>query len=218
MDYFMLVNLVSGFLILSALAVVLAPTPKASTYFYILQALLIVGLFIALGAATDSETLLKWSITSFVTKVVLVPAMFLFALKKLAAYKKPPAEGKTKPLLMIGLAAIEVLVCYVLVDGINLPMVAEVKLPLAISLAHFFIGLTCIITQRNIFKQVFGYCLMENGSHITLALLASTAPELVEIGVATDAIFAVLIMLAVASMIYKVNKTVDAHDLSELRG
>jgi hydrogenase-4 component E len=59
---------------------------------------------------------------------------------------------------------------------------------------------------------------MENGSHITLALLASTAPNLVEIGVATDAIFAVLIMLIVASMIYRVNKTVDAHDLTELKG
>lgn len=44
------------------------------------------------------------------------------------------------------------------------------------------IGLLCIVTQRNILKQVFGYCLMENGAHLTLALLAPRAPELVEIG------------------------------------
>ena len=36
---------------------------------------------------------------------------------------------------------------------------------------------------------------MENGSHLTLALLANKAPELVEIGIATDAIFAVIIMV-----------------------
>ena len=36
---------------------------------------------------------------------------------------------------------------------------------------------------------------MENGSHLTLVLLANKAPELVEIGIATDAIFAVIILV-----------------------
>ena len=40
---------------------------------------------------------------------------------------------------------------------------------------------------------------MENGSHLTLALLANKAPELVEIGIATDAIFAVIIMVVLVN-------------------
>ena len=86
------------------------------------------------------------------------------------------------------------------------------------TLAHFFIGLTCIVTQRNIVKQIFGYCLMENGSHVTLALLAPEAPELVEVGIATDAFFAVIIMAVVAVRIYRTAHTLDADDLMELKG
>ena len=95
----------------------------------------------------------------------------------------------------------------------------EVATPaLAISFAHFFVGLTCIISQRNIMKQIFGYCLMENGSHVTLALLAPTAPEIIEIGIATDAIFAVIIMSIVVRRIWDDSHSLDARDLSELRG
>jgi hydrogenase-4 component E len=87
-----------------------------------------------------------------------------------------------------------------------------------VSLAHFFLGLACIITQRNILKQIFGYCLMENGSHLTLALLAYQAPELVEIGVATDAIFAVIVMAVIATRIQKTVHSLDSHDLMTLKG
>ena len=121
-------------------------------------------------------------------------------------------------MLSIVLVAIELLVCFIAVMGIQLPTAAEVKPALAVSLAHFFIGLTCIITQRNILKQMFGYCLMENGSHVTLALLAPQAPELVEVGIATDAIFAIIIMAIVAMRIYTCTHTLNADELSELKG
>ena len=115
-------------------------------------------------------------------------------------------------------AAVEVAICFAVVTQISLPT-AEVATPaLAISFAHFFVGLTCIISQRNIMKQIFGYCLMENGSHVTLALLAPTAPEIIEIGIATDAIFAVIIMSIVVRRIWDDSHSLDARDLSELRG
>ena len=61
--------------------------------------------------------------------------------------------------------------------SLSLPT-AEVATPaLAISFAHFFVGLTCIISQRNILKQIFGYCLMENGSHVTLAPARAHGPR-----------------------------------------
>jgi hydrogenase-4 component E len=218
MELFTLVDVLSGCLLLTALLVVMARTAKRSTYLYVVQALFIVAFFVALGFATASENLFIWAATSFATKVVLVPLIFIIALRKLAAFSNPTLGIRNRPALIIALAAVEVLVCYVLIRHVDLPVTAEVKLPLAISLAHFFLGLTCIITQRDIFKQIFGYCLMENGSHITLALLASKAPELVEVGLVTDAIFAVLIMVIIASRIYRTNNTVDARELTNLKG
>jgi hydrogenase-4 component E len=87
-----------------------------------------------------------------------------------------------------------------------------------VSLSHFLLGLVCIVSQRNIVKQVFGYCLMENGSHLTLALLANKAPELVEIGIATDAIFAVIIMVVLVNKIYRTFHSLDAKQLMSLKG
>ena len=59
---------------------------------------------------------------------------------------------------------------------------------------------------------------MENGSHVTLALLAPTAPEIVETGIATDAIFAVIIMSVVVLKIWKKYQSLDSRDLNELKG
>lgn len=59
---------------------------------------------------------------------------------------------------------------------------------------------------------------MENGSHVTLALLAPNVPGLVETGVATDAFIAVIIMAVMVWRIYKYDHTLNADDLTELKG
>jgi hydrogenase-4 component E len=76
----------------------------------------------------------------------------------------------------------------------------------------------CILTQRNLLKQALGFCLMENGSHLTLALLAHDAPELVEVGIATDAVFGVVIMVVLGMQIFKNLGTLDAASLTSLKG
>lgn len=65
------------------------------------------------------------------------------------------------------LAAVIVILSWFVVEPIQIPMVVDLKPALAVSLGHFMLGLLCIVTQRNILKQAFGYCLMENGSRNT---------------------------------------------------
>ena len=217
MDGYAIVNVLGGLLIVTSLMVVLAKNPKKAAFIYGAQALVLVAILAMLGYTTGSEELYKWSVTAFLTKVIFVPAIFLIALNKM----KPKTEDMPpliSPVISIVIIAAEVLLCFLAVEGIELPTALAVKPALAISLAHFFIGLTCIITQRNIVKQIFGFCLMENGSHVSLALLAPQAPELVEIGVATDAIFAVLIMAIMAARIYRTVGTLDSNEISELKG
>ncbi len=116
------------------------------------------------------------------------------------------------------LAAFAVAVSFIVVDQITLQEAAPFKPALAISMAHFFFGELCILTQRNLFKQVLGFCLMENGSHLTLAILAYSAPELVEIGIATDAVFGVIIMVVLGNQIYRNLHTLDVAELNTLKG
>ncbi|PWC36083.1 hydrogenase 4 membrane subunit [Azospirillum sp. TSO35-2] len=217
MNGFLIVNGLSGLLIVTSLLVTLAGNPANSARFYALQSFILVMLFVALAGATGSGELYLWSFSAFVTKVVLVPTIMYRAFRKLS----DPAIGSGAVMstaLSIVAAAAVVILCFGVASKVTLPAADAIKPALAVSLALFFVGLGCIVAQRNILKQVFGYCLMENGSHLTLALLAPNAPELVEIGIATDAIFAVVVMAALGSRIFGTLHTLDARQLTTLKG
>lgn len=215
---YQLVNLLGGLLIVTSTMVVICKSIKPAIRWYAVQSLILVALLATLGMTTGASELLMWAASAFVTKVVLVPVILMYAYKKMGEPSDTALTRGARPAWTICLIAVEVAICFAVVTQIKLPT-AEVATPaLAISFAHFFVGLSCIITQRNIMKQIFGYCLMENGSHVTLALLAPTAPEIVETGIATDAIFAVIIMSVVVLKIWKKYQSLDSRDLNELKG
>ena len=191
-----LVNILGGLLIVTSTMVVVSKTIPSAIKWYAIQSVVLVGVLLTLGLTTGATELLMWAASAFVTKVILVPFILNRAYKKMGSPADSTLTSSVKPAWTIILTGLEVAICF----------------------AHFFVGLTCIISQRNILKQIFGYCLMENGSHVTLALLAPTAPEIIEIGIATDAIFAVIIMSAVVVRIWNDTKSLDSHDLTELKG
>ena len=212
----LIVNNLAGLMMITSLLVIGARKPIASCWFYALQSFVLVIIFVTLANTLDAHQLTLWAITAFFTKVLLVPLILGFAFRKLS---DPSANiSVIKPALLMLLAAVIVILCWFVVEPIQIPMVAELKPALAVSLGHFMLGLLCIVTQRNILKQAFGYCLMENGSHLTLALLAWRAPELVEIGIATDAIFAVIVMAVLARKIYRTLNTLNVDQLTALKG
>ena len=212
----LIVNNLAGLMMITSLLVIGARKPIASCWFYALQSFVLVMIFVTLANTLDAHQLTLWAITAFFTKGLLVPLILGFAFRKLS---DPSANiSVIKPALLMLLAAVIVILCWFVVEPIQIPMVAELKPALAVSLGHFMLGLLCIVTQRNILKQAFGYCLMENGSHLTLALLAWRAPELVEIGIATDAIFAVIVMAVLARKIYRTLNTLNVDQLTALKG
>lgn len=214
---YLTVNVLCCLLIITSLMVVLTKAPKSAAYCYAIQSLVLVTIFISLGVLTGSTELFTWSATAFLTKVVFVPAVVIYTFKKMGSPTEN-IEPVVRPMVSIILAIIEVAICFAIIQYVEMPGSAEIKPALAVSLAHFFIGLTCIVSQRNILKQMFGYCLMENGSHLTLALLAPTAPEIVEIGIATDAIFAVVIMAIIVYRVYRKFDSMNSDELMELKG
>jgi hydrogenase-4 component E len=211
-----LVNSLSGLLILTSLLVIEVRRPRWSALMYSLQSIVLVGIFLVLAYATGAEQLYLWAATAFVTKAVLVPWILYRALTRVGDPEKPRSViGVTGSFLF---AAVALAVSFTVVSQIQLKAAEPFKPALAVSMAHFFFGELCILTQRNLFKQVLGFCLMENGSHLSLALLAHNAPELVEIGIATDAVFGVVIMVVLGYQIYKTLDTLDTADLSTLKG
>ncbi len=211
-----LINTLSGLLLLTSLLVIETRKPRQSAILYSFQSLILVTIFIALARLLDAPQLYLWAASAFLTKAVLVPLILYRALSKVDATSTSMTTVSTAVSIM--LAALAVVISFTVVSQIELKSAAEFIPALAISVAHFFFGQLCIVTQRNIFKQILGFCLMENGSHLTLALLAYRAPELVEIGIATDAVFAVIILVLLAGQIYRRLHTLDTAELNVLKG
>lgn len=211
-----IVNGLAGLLIVTSLLVILAPHPKRAALLYGVQSFVLVLVFAAVGFVSGAVELYMWALSGFVTKTILVPTILYRALRHFDQVK--PLPSILSPPVSITLAGLGLVVSVAIVTSIHLPGADAFKPALTVSVSHFFLGLTCIVTQRNILKQIFGYCLMENGSHLTLALLANQAPEIVEIGIATDAIFAVVVMTFFATRIQAVVHSVDDFDLMTLKG
>ena len=55
---------------------------KKAALFYGLQSLVLVLLFVYLANEMQAHELYMWSISAFITKVVLVPAILIYAMKK----------------------------------------------------------------------------------------------------------------------------------------
>ena len=210
------INTLSGLLLVTSLLVIETRNPRQSAILYSFQSLVLVTIFVALAMFRGAPQLYLWAASAFVTKAILVPVILYVALSRVNAATTSPSTVST-PVSVI-LAAVAVVVSFTVVSQIELKSAADFIPALAISVAHFFFGQLCIVTQRNIFKQILGFCLMENGSHLTLALLAFRAPELVEFGIATDAVFAVIVLVLLAGQIYRRLHTLDSAELNVLKG
>ncbi|MCL1061658.1 hydrogenase 4 membrane subunit [Shewanella benthica] len=211
-----LINSLSGLLIITSVMLIGSRKAKSSAMLYSVQSFVLVLTFLAIAKSVDAEQLYHWSITAFITKVIALPALFYYAFSKMS---DPKAD---KPVIHFGwiipIAGVITMASFMAVESVQLPLVEHLKPALAVSLGHFFLGLLCIVSQRNILKQLFGYCLMENGSSLSLALLANKAPGLVEVGITTDAVFAVLFMVILARQIYFKLNTLDVNQLTSLKG
>lgn len=60
---------------------------QKAALFYSLQSLVLVLLFVYLANEMQAHELYMWSISAFITKVVLVPAILIYAMKKLMKVK-----------------------------------------------------------------------------------------------------------------------------------
>ena len=165
----MIVNNLAGLMMLTSLFVISVKSYRLSCGFYACQSLVLVSIFATLSCLFAAEQLLIWSASAFITKVLLVPLIMTYAARNIP--QNIPEKALFGPAMMALLAALIVLLCAFVVQPVKLPMATGLKPALAVALGHFLLGLLCIVSQRNILRQIFGYCLMENGSHLVLALL-----------------------------------------------
>jgi len=212
-----LIDVLTIAMMATSLAVFSLRNLKWSVYAYIIQTLLLVSTFLLLAEKYHVEQLTKWAIIAFITKVVIVPYIILKLIKKLnVKYEETPLYGFfISPIIAMGFSLAMAMIISPILKEFSL---LKETIPLIASVTIFSLGIFGLILRKNVIKQILAYCLFENGIHLTLALSAYNSPEIVDIGILTDAIFAVIIMSILAERFYKYFGALDVSKANQLKG
>lgn len=212
-----IIDIVAVLMMITSFAVFGLRQYRHSIAAYALQTLLLVIIFLALYVKYGSHELLIWAITAFIVKVVCVP-LFLFNLVKkigLVVEDEPVGGFFISPVVALSFSLAISMMFYKVF--LHFSLFKDV-LPLYAASFIFMMGIFGFILRNSFIKQILSYCLFENGIHLSLALMAYTSHELVEVGILTDAVFAVVIMGVLAKRFYTAYDSLDTSKAVNLRG
>ncbi|QPH88610.1 hydrogenase 4 membrane subunit [Campylobacter concisus] len=204
-------------MIVTSLAVFGLRNLKLSIIAYAVETLLLVSIFFLLAEKFNAEQLTTWAIVAFFTKVIFVPAILFWLVKKLGVVSEDEPVGGffVSPVIAMGFS----LALSMSIHPIFLKFsLIKEEIMLIAAGTVFMMGIFGFMLRNSFVKQILAYCLFENGIHLSLALMAYNSHELVELGILTDAIFAVIIMSILAIRFYKAYDSLDTSKASNLRG
>ena len=204
-------------MIITSLAVFGLRNLKLSIGIYAIQTLLLVSIFFMLYSNFNAPQLRIWAIVAFFTKVIFVPGILFWLVKKLDVISEDEPVGGffVSPVIAMGFSlAIAMTINPIL---LKFSLIQE-RIVLIAAVTVFMMGIFGFMLRNSFIKQILAYCLFENGIHLSLALMAYNSHELVELGILTDAIFAVIIMSVLAIRFYKAYDGLDTSKASNLRG
>lgn len=212
-----LLSILSISMMITSLAVFGFRNYKLSVYSYAIQTILLVFIFLHLSSTHLAHELFTWAIIALFTKVIFVPLVLLRLIKQLNVVNEDePFQGFfVSPIIATGFSLAIAMSIYPIYEEFSL---IKESIPIIASIAIFMMGIFGFILRNSAIKQILAYCMFENGIHLSLALMAYNSPEIVELGILTDAIFAVLIMSTLAQRFYKYFGTLDVSKASTLKG
>ncbi|OUT09386.1 hydantoin racemase [Campylobacter concisus] len=204
-------------MIVTSLAVFGLRSLKLSIIAYAIETLLLVSIFFLLSEKFNAEQLKTWAIVAFFTKVLLVPGILFWLIKKLGVVSEDEPVGGffVSPVIAMGFSLALSMSIYPIF--LKFSLIKE-EIMLIAAGTVFMMGIFGFMLRNSFIKQILAYCLFENGIHLSLALMAYNSHELVELGILTDAIFAVIIMSILAIRFYKAYDSLDTSKASNLRG
>jgi len=212
-----LIDIITVLMMGTSLAVFGLRKYKLSIAAYALQTSLLVIVFLLLHVKYGAHELLIWAFTAFVMKVVFVPLFLLKLVNKLGVINEDEPVGGffISPVVALSFSLAVSMMFYKVFIHFS---IFKDALPLFAASFIFMIGIFGFILRNSFLKQILAYCLFENGIHLSLALMAYNSHELVEIGILTDAIFAVVIMGILAKRFYASYESLDTSKAINLRG
>jgi hydrogenase-4 component E len=209
-------------LVLTSLLTIESRNLATASRAYLAQALLLVVILAVYAVVLPNHELFLWCVTILISKGIIIPWL-------LRRYGRQVCQEEAKPLIGLWPSVIIALGLAILFFWLThshysfiIPSDAVAGEPyrtnLAVAATVLCLGLYALLTRRDAVKAVIAMCLMENGVHLALMSLAPTVPETAMIGVATDVVISIWMLLYIIAGIYRNTKSTDAWELSKLRG
>ncbi|TEB08096.1 Hydrogenase-4 component E [Pelotomaculum schinkii] len=209
-------------LVVTSLLVVEVRHLKYAALAYFVQGLLLVAILVGYATLLPNHALYLWSVTVLISKAGIIPLLLWHYLKRMAPMETPNALGFGIS-LVIGVAVLAGF--YWLVDGhmtwlAPVPQLAGEPYGTNLSVAFTILafGLYALLSRRDTLKAVMGVCLIENAVHLSLVSLAPGLPETAMIGVVTDVVLSVWILLIIIKGMYEQVGSSDIREMAKLWG
>ena len=214
-----LIRTLSLALILTSFLAVESRSLRRAQLAYVGQALLMVAIIACF--AVMHPALWVWAATAAVTKLGLISWLIHRSARKGSDREVDPFVGMmTSALIIAALALASYQLIHRHASFLAPTPLAELepyRTNVAVALTLLFMGIYTVVTRRDALKVVIGVCLMENGAHLSLVSLAPGMGETVLIGVLTDVVLAVYLLLHLVEGIQEQFGTRDTARLKALR-
>ena len=186
---------------------------------YMGQALVMVGILSSF--ATLHPHLWVWAATAFLTKFALISFMLHEAIAQGDDREvQPYLPNWASALLIAGLALAAYGFIHAHAAFLSPTMLAQqepYRTNMAVALTLLVVGTYAVLTRRDAIKVIIGVCLIEIGAHLSLVTLAYGMLETVLIGIVTDVVVAIFLLLHLVHGIEDRLGTRDTARLRELR-
>jgi hydrogenase-4 component E len=208
-------------IVTSLLAVEWRSLPEAVRTYQV-QSVLIALVFALYAYSLNNPALYYWSGTALVSKGIVVPWLLRRYVIRVHSKETPPMLS-ILPSQVLGIAAALLAFGWAFKHHADLVLLPELagepyRMNSAVAAAVLMIGFYALLTRRDAFKIVIGLCLLENGVHMGLISLAPSIPETALIGVVTDVVVSVGMLLYIITGIYRSAGSLDTSHIAQLRG
>jgi hydrogenase-4 component E len=211
-----LVRTLSLTLLITSFLAVESRSLRRALLAYMAQALVMVAIIASF--ATIHPHLWVWVATAFVTKFGLISFMLHKAItagddREVAPY----VSNWVSAILIAGLALAVYGFMHTHAEFFSPTLLAQqepYRTNMAVALTLLFVGTYAVMTRRDALKVIIGVCLIENGAHLSLVTLAHGMHETVLIGIVTDVVVAIFLLL---HLVHGIEEKLGTRDTARLR-
>jgi len=194
---------------------------RTTSLAYLVHSIFLCAMIISYAYLMSNPTLYLWGGTCFLTKIIIIPTMLLRFVRRVPQIEFKPVIGFGPSLVIVSVLVVVFFKLFQTSVDLLAPTEAVKVEPfrslLALAFTVFCLGLWALLTRRDAIKTVIGIALLENGVHLVLLALAPQLPETTMIGILTNVVAVVFLLLYLSAGIYQVFGTTDTLKLSELK-